>query len=264
MIFLLATNTIAALFYMVLLWPVSLIKKDASIADIFWGLGFVMIAWLSFFITDGYVVRKLLIVCLTSIWGIRLFVHILLRHIGKGEDPRYGVMRKNHGKNFWWVSLFTVFMLQGFLLWVVSLPVQIGQWASLPASLTWLDGLGTLIWVVGFTFEAVGDWQLAQFLKNPENRGSVMNKGLWAYTRHPNYFGESLIWWGMYIITLAVPGTFWGIIGPVTITFLLLKVSGVPMLEDLMREQPEYRAYIEETNAFFPWFPRKKTHEITP
>jgi steroid 5-alpha reductase family enzyme len=123
--------------------------------------------------------------------------------------------------------------------------------------LTWLDGLGTLIWVVGFTFEAVGDWQLAQFLKNPENRGSIMNKGLWAYTRHPNYFGESLIWWGMYIITLAVPGTFWGIIGPVTITFLLVKVSGVPMLEDLMREKPEYRVYIEKTSAFFPWFPRR-------
>jgi steroid 5-alpha reductase family enzyme len=166
-------------------------------------------------------------------------------------------MRKNHGRNFWWVSLFTVFMLQGFLLWVVSLPVQLGQWERLPTTLTWLDGVGTLIWIVGFTFEAVGDWQLARFLKNPENRGSVMNKGLWAYTRHPNYFGESLIWWGMYIITLAVPGTFWGIIGPITITFLLLKVSGVPMLEDLMREQPAYRDYIGKTSAFFPWFPRK-------
>ncbi|MDY6837001.1 MAG: DUF1295 domain-containing protein [Thermodesulfobacteriota bacterium] len=254
---LLITNLTAALAYMACLWPVSLLKKDASIADIFWGLGFVMIAWLSFFLTDGYVVRKMLIVSLTSIWGIRLFLHILLRNKGKGEDPRYVAMRKSRGKKFWWVSLFTVFLLQGFLLWVVSMPLQLGQLAPLPAAFTWLDGLGLFIWTVGFTFEAVGDWQLARFLKNPENRGSVMNRGLWAYSRHPNYFGESLIWWGVYVIALAAPGTFWGIIGPATITFLLLKVSGVPMLEETLREQPEYRAYIEKTSAFFPWFPRK-------
>lgn len=254
---LLIINLTAALAYMACLWPVSLLKKDASIADIFWGLGFVMIAWLSFFLTDGYVVRKMLIVSLTSIWGIRLFLHILLRNKGKGEDPRYVAMRESRGKKFWWVSLFTVFLLQGFLLWVVSMPLQLGQLAPLPAAFTWLDGLGLFIWTVGFTFEAVGDWQLARFLKNPENRGSVMNRGLWAYSRHPNYFGESLIWWGVYVIALATPGTFLGIIGPATITFLLLKVSGVPMLEETLREQPEYRAYIEKTSAFFPWFPRK-------
>jgi steroid 5-alpha reductase family enzyme len=257
MILFFMTNLAAALAFMVFLWPVSLAKKDASIADIFWGLGFVMIAWLSFFLTDGYVVRKSLIACLTSIWGIRLFLHILLRNKGKGEDPRYAAMRRNHGKHFWWISLFTVFILQGFLLWMVSMPLQVGQLAPLPAAFTWLDGLGVLIWAVGFTFEAVSDWQLARFLKNPENRGAVMNRGFWAYSRHPNYFGESLIWWGVYVITLAAPGTFWGILGPATITFLLLKVSGVPMLEKNLVERPEYRAYVKETSAFFPWISRK-------
>jgi steroid 5-alpha reductase family enzyme len=254
----LMTNLAAALIYMVCLWPVSLLKRDASIADIFWGLGFVMIAWLSFFLTEGYVLRKGLLVGLTTIWGIRLFVHISLRNRGKGEDPRYAAMRANHGKRFWWVSLFTVFLLQGLLLWVVSLPLQLGQLAPFPARFTWLDGLGVLIWTVGFTFEAVGDWQLTRFLKDPANKGKVMDRGLWAYTRHPNYFGESLIWWGFYVVTLAAPGTFWGIIGPVTITFLLLKVSGVPMLEKTLREQPQYKAYMERTSAFFPWFPRGK------
>lgn len=250
------TTLTAALAYMICLWPVSLIKKDASIADIFWGLGFVMIAWLGFLLTEGYVVRKALIVCLTSIWGLRLFFHILSRNRGKGEDPRYRAMRGNRGKKFWWISLFTVFILQGFLMWVVSLPVQIGQLASVPAKVTWLDGLGTFMWLVGFTFEAVGDWQLAQFLRDPANKGSVMDRGLWAYTRHPNYFGESLIWWGLYVITLSAPWTFWGIVGPATITFLLLKVSGVPMLEKDLREQPAYRAYMERTSAFFPWLPK--------
>jgi steroid 5-alpha reductase family enzyme len=188
---------------------------------------------------------------------MRLFLHILVRNKGKGEDPRYVAMRENHGKRFWWISLFTVFSLQGFLLWLVSLPIQIGQLSPLPARFTWLDGLGALIWTVGFAFEAIGDWQLAKFLKNPRNKGLVMDRGLWAYTRHPNYFGESLIWWGVYIITLAAPGTFWGILGPLTITFLLLKVSGVPMLEETLREQPAYSAYIKKTSAFFPWFPRK-------
>jgi len=256
MLFLL-TNLAAAVAFMVVLWPVSILKKDASIADIFWGLGFVFVAWLNFFLTGGYMGRKLLLVCLTTIWGGRLFLHILLRNRGKGEDPRYVAMRKNHGGRFWWVSLFSVFMLQGVLLWLVSLPLQIGQLSPVPPEMTWVDGLGALIWTIGFVFEAGGDWQLKQFLKRPVNKGLVMDRGLWAYTRHPNYFGETLIWWGIYVITLAAPGTFWGIIGPITITFLLLKVSGVPMLEKDLREQPEYRAYMERTNAFFPWFQRK-------
>jgi steroid 5-alpha reductase family enzyme len=258
MVLFLITNLIAAVAFMVVLWPVSIPKKDASIADVFWGLGFVMIAWLNFFLTQGYLGRKLLLVCLTTIWGTRLFLHILMRSKGKGEDPRYVAMRKKHGNQFWWVSLFSVFMLQGFLLWLISIPLQIGQLSPVPPELTWIDGLGTLIWVVGFGFEAVGDWQLARFLEKPRNRGSVMDRGLWAYTRHPNYFGESLIWWGVYVITLAAPGTFWGIIGPVTITFLLLKVSGVPMLEKTLQEQPGYRDYMARTNAFFPWFPGRK------
>jgi len=254
----LTTNLIGAVAFMAILWPVSLLKKDASIADIFWGLGFVWIAWLSFFLTNGYLGRKLLLLSLTTIWGIRLFLHIFLRNKGKGEDPRYVAMRESHGKRFWWVSLFTVFMLQGILLWLVSLPVQIGQVSPVPDRLTWLEGVGALIWAIGFAFETIGDWQLGRFLGDSSNRGLVMDRGLWAYTRHPNYFGETLIWWGIYVITLAAPGTIWGVVGPITITFLLLKVSGVPMLEKAMQDQPGYRDYMKRTNAFFPWFPKRK------
>jgi steroid 5-alpha reductase family enzyme len=262
-VFLLAVNLATALAYMVFLWPVSLVKKDASIADIFWGLGFVIIAWLTLVLTDGYVGRKLLLVFLTSVWGFRLSLHIFLRHRGKGEDPRYVAMRESHGKQFWWYSLFSVFGLQAILLWLVSLPLQLGQMSPVPNTMTWLDALGTGLWALGFSFEAVSDWQLSRFLANPQNKGKIMRQGLWAYSRHPNYFGESLIWWGIYIITLAAPGTAWGVIGPATITFLLLRVSGVPMLEkSMLAERPEYKAYLEETSAFFPWFP-KKTRRVS-
>jgi len=240
-------------------WILSLILKDAGIADIFWGLGFVLIAWLTFFQADGYLFRKMLITALVSFWGLRLALYIGLRKRGKGEDPRYRNWRTQYEKKFWWVSLFTVFGLQGVLLWVISLVVQAGQIASEPAGLGWLDGVGFLIWAVGIVFEVVGDFQLSRFKANPRNRGKVMDRGLWAYTRHPNYFGESLIWWGIFLITLSTPGSLWTVISPVTITFLLLRVSGVTLLEkNIVEKRPAYQAYIKSTSAFFPWAPRKK------
>ncbi len=244
---------------MALVWLLSLPTKNASLADIFWGLGFVCLAWLSFVETGGYLGRKLLLTLLTSVWGLRLSLHIAWRNRGQGEDRRYRAWRAKWGASFWWVSLFTVFLLQAVLLWLISLTVQLGQISPHPAHFTWLDWLGVLLWTIGFTFEAVADWQLARFKADPANRGKVMNQGLWRYSRHPNYFGESLIWWGLFLMTLATPQGWWALISPLVITFLLLKVSGVTLLEkDIVERRPEYREYLETTSAFIPWFPKTR------
>ena len=253
------TNLAAVMAMMFAVWLLSLIKGDASIVDVFWGLGFVVVAWLTFLQADGYLGRKVLITVLTTLWGLRLALHILIRNWGHGEDRRYQAWRAQYGARFWWVSLFTVFGLQGVLLWAISLVLQVGQLSAIPARLVVLDFMGVIIWAVGFIFEAVSDWQLYRFKADPENKGKVMNKGLWAYTRHPNYFGESLVWWGLFIITWATPGSTWVVISPLLITFLLLKVSGVTLLEKtIVDSRPEYREYIETTSSFIPRLPRKR------
>lgn len=253
------TNLAAVMAMMFAVWLLSLFKRDASVVDVFWGLGFVVVAWLTFLQADGYLGRKLLITLLTTLWGLRLALHILIRNWGHGEDRRYQAWRAQYGARFWWVSLFTVFGLQGVLLWAISLVLQVGQISAIPARLVMLDLLGAIIWAVGFIFEALADWQLYRFKADPENKGKVMNKGLWAYTRHPNYFGESLVWWGLFIITLATPGSTWVVISPLLITFLLLKVSGVTLLEKtIVDSRPEYRGYIETTSSFIPRLPRKR------
>jgi steroid 5-alpha reductase family enzyme len=252
-------NLAAVLALMLGVWGLSLVLKNASIADIFWGLGFVLVAWLTFFFAQGYQGRKVLLTLLTTIWGLRLSLHILRRNWGQGEDRRYQAWRASRGAGFWWASLFSVFLTQGILLWLISLAVQVGQCSLTPAHLTGLDLLGFLVWLTGFTFEAVADWQLSRFKADPANRGRVMKQGLWAYSRHPNYFGESLLWWGLFLIALATPYGWWALISPVLITFLLLKVSGVTLLEkDIVERRPEYREYLETTSAFIPWFPKRR------
>ncbi len=259
LLYLLGLNLLAAVLFMGFVWLLSLPTRNASLADIFWGPGFVLIAWLSFSLTDGYLGRKLLLVLLTTAWGLRLSLYIAWRNWGHGEDRRYQAWRANRGERFWWVSLFTVFLTQAMLLWLVSLAAQIGQLSPTPANLTGLDLLGTLIWTSGFTFEAVADRQLAHFKADPANQGRVMNHGLWAYSRHPNYFGESLVWWGLFFIALATPYGWWTLVSPVLITFLLLRVSGVTLLEkDIVERRPEYREYRETTSAFIPWFPKRR------
>ncbi|MBL8150927.1 MAG: DUF1295 domain-containing protein [Blastocatellia bacterium] len=243
---------------MFLLWIISVVKKDASIVDSFWGMGFVLTAILSFFLTDGFWARKLLLVCLPAIWGIRLSLYIYQRNHGKGEDFRYRAMREHHGEHFPIVSLYTVFGLQGLLMWIISMPLQIGQISAVPAAITWLDYLGAGVWLIGFLFEAVGDWQLKKFKSDPANKGKVMNRGLWAYTRHPNYFGDALLWWGYFLIALATPLGYRTVFSPFIMTFLLMKVSGVALLEKtLVESRPGYREYVESTSAFFPWPPRR-------
>jgi len=241
---------------MLMLWLVSLVIRNASIVDIFWGEGFAAIAIITFTLTEGYLPRKLLITSLAVIWGLRLAIHIGWRNHGKGEDFRYQAMRKRNGDRFALVSLYTVFGLQGILMWVISLPLQVAQLSRQPEHLTWLDFLGAALWLIGLSFEAVGDWQLARFKADPGKKGKVMDRGLWAYTRHPNYFGDALLWWGFFLLALST-NAWWTAISPVLMTTLLLRVSGVALLEKtLVKTRPEYRDYVRRTSSFFPLPPR--------
>ena len=182
------------LLYMVTIWLVSLAIADASIVDFLWGPGFVLVTWVGLRIQPTLQPRDWLIALLVTIWGVRLAVHIFLRNRGQGEDYRYAQWRKEAGAQWWWRSFFKVNLLQGAVMWVVAFPlIAILQTVS---SLNLLDLVGVVMWVIGFGFEAVGDWQLARFKRKPENKGLVLETGLWRYTRHPNYFGEALLWWG--------------------------------------------------------------------
>jgi len=243
---------------MVLLWLVSLAIRNASIVDAFWGSGFFLIAVVSFALASGYLTRKLLVTTLVIIWGLRLSIHIGWRNHGKGEDFRYQAMRKRIGARFGVVSLFVVFGLQGVLMWVISLPVQKAEFSIQPARLTVFDFVGLATWLIGFGFEAIGDWQLARFKADPSNKGKVMDRGLWAYTRHPNYFGDALLWWGFFLIALSTPRGWWTVISPAIMTTLLMKVSGVALLEkSLVKTRPAYQDYVRRTSAFFPMPPKR-------
>ena len=247
----------AILTVLTLVWMVSVKRRDASIADICWGLGFVLLAWLYCFLSPALTPRSWLVTVLITSWGTRLSQHIFRRNRGKGEDPRYQAMRASHGRAFWWRSLFTVFWLQGAILWFVALPLLVAVSAAQPAALTPVDGLGIFLFAVGFGFEVVGDYQLERFRAEPYNRGNVLESGLWRYTRHPNYFGDATMWWGIYAVAASTPGGWLTVLSPSVMTLLLMRVSGVTLLEDgLKASKPGYRAYITRTPAFFPWFPR--------
>ena len=230
--------------------------RNVSIVDIVWGLGFVLVAWVSFFLAATSGPSRWLLAVLTTIWGVRLSLHLAIRNIGKGEDKRYVAMRERAGSSFAYRSLLTVFGLQGLIMWVVSLPVQAGIGLSEPGW-TWLHAAGLVLWVGGFCFEGIGDLQLARFKSDPSNAGKVMKTGLWRYTRHPNYFGDALLWWGYWVIAIG-GGAAWSVYGPVIMTWLLLKVSGVTLLErGLERSRPGYAEYVARTSAFIPWPPKR-------
>lgn len=236
---------------MVLLWLVSLALRNASIVDPFWGTGFTIVAWTAFITAGDRGTHDLVLAMLVTIWGTRLSGYLLWRSIGKEEDYRYQAFRRRWGSRFWIVSLFTVFLLQGALLWIVSLPVQVAMLA--PGEIGMLTGAGIAIWATGLAFETIGDWQLARFKEDPANKGKVMDRGLWRFTRHPNYFGDFCIWWGIFIAALDASGTAWTIIGPMLMSWLLIRVSGVAMLEKtISKRRPGYDEYARRTNAFFP------------
>lgn len=247
----------AILTALALVWVLSVKRRDTSIADVCWGSGFVLLAWLYCLLSPTLTPRSWLVAVLITLWGARLSLHIFRRNHGNGEDPRYRAMRASHGRAFWWRSLFTVFWLQGAILWFVALPLLIAVRAARPAELTAVDVLGVVLFAVGFGFEVVGDYQLERFKAEPSNRGHVLDRGLWRYTRHPNYFGDATLWWGLYAIAAAAPGGWLTVLSPALMTFLLMRVSGVTLLEDgLKASKSGYRAYIARTPAFFPWFPR--------
>jgi steroid 5-alpha reductase family enzyme len=250
---------VLALVGAVVLWLVSLARRDASIADRFWGLGFVLLAaWYSSH-GGGWPIRSWLLLGLTAVWGIRLSVHIHRRNRGRPEDPRYARWRENGGASYWWTSLWRVFVLQALILWIVSAPLLAGQSSGTPDHLTAADFAGSAIWLIGFAFEAVGDAQLAVFRGDPTNAGKVLSTGLWRFTRHPNYFGDALIWWGFFVIATSVPGGGWTVFSPVLMTILLVRVSGVSLLENSLRATKSGHAdYVARTSAFIPWPPRRR------
>jgi steroid 5-alpha reductase family enzyme len=249
-------NAIVVLAAMLALWIVATLRRDVSLVDIFWGPGFAVVAWLSMFNNPPHLSRDWLLTLLTTIWAGRLALYIAWRNWGKGEDRRYAAMRDHHGRHFVWVSLLTVFGLQGLLLWLIALPMQISAALNLARPLGVLDYFGAALWLVGFIFEAGGDWQMARFQADPANKGRVMDKGFWRYTRHPNYFGDFCVWWGLYLIA-AAGGAWYTILSPLVMSGLLLKVSGVALLEQTIGERrPAYAQYARRTNAFFPGPPR--------
>ncbi|MCE1253547.1 MAG: DUF1295 domain-containing protein [Anaerolineae bacterium] len=241
---------------MIFIWLLSLFLKNSSIVDIFWGPGFVLLAWFYFSQTpDGDFLRKTLTVGLVTIWGLRLAIYIFLRNFGKPEDFRYRKWREEAGEKWALLSLFKVFFVQGLIMWIISIPLLAAQFQRehLPG---WLEILAVVFWLIGFVFEAGGDWQMKQFKADPANQGQVMNRGLWRYTRHPNYFGDAAQWWAFYLLALAAGG-WWSFYSPLLMTFLLLRVSGVSLLEKTLKEtRSGYKEYIQNTSAFVPWFPK--------
>jgi len=246
------------LILMTLLWLLSLAIRNSSIVDIFWGAGFVITYWSAAWINPGEISgRTFLLGALVTLWGLRLSIYIFFRNHGQPEDFRYANWRKEAGASWWWRSFFKVFLLQGIILWIVATPLIATQAASASSIPSALDFIGVGIWLVGFIFEAGGDLQLARFKKDPANKGKLLTQGLWSLTRHPNYFGDAAQWWGFYIFALA-SGGWWTVFSPVIMTFLLMKVSGVTMLErTLAKSKPGYEEYMLRTNEFFPWPPKK-------
>ncbi len=250
-----APTTLAVVVAAVVLWGVSLWRRDASVADPAWGPGFVLVAAVSALAAGSVGPRGWLALVLVSAWGLRLGWHLLRRNLAHGEDPRYVAMRAAHGERFRWVSLFTVFLLQGALLWTVSLPVQASAAGSAPLGL--LDAVGALVVLGGLALESAADAQLARFRADPESRGKVLDTGVWAWTRHPNYFGDAVVWWGFGVLACAA-GAWPTLVGPLLMTVLLRRVSGVTLLEkDIATRRPGYADYIQRVPPFFPRPPRR-------
>jgi len=245
----------ALLLVAIVFWLISLVRNDVSIVDSLWSLMFLLAALVYAGVAAEQGPREIIVIALVAAWALRLSVYITWRNHGQPEDHRYRQIRANNQPGFRYKSLYIVFILQAGLAWVISLPLAAAISGS--SALGVLDYAGVALWVVGLCFEAIGDLQLSRFRKDPRNEGRVLETGLWRYSRHPNYFGNFTLWWGFYLVALSAGG-WWTIVSPLLMTFLLLKVSGVALLEkDISGRRPDYQAYIRRTNAFFPGLPRK-------
>ena len=250
-----------ALLLPLLTWIVSLLKGDVSIVDSLWSIVFLALGITWFTGYEFTTSRSILVLALLGFWALRLSAYITWRNWGEGEDPRYQAMRRKFSPHFSIKSLFIVFLLQGTLAWIIALPLLAAITGSRPPNL--FDGLAAALVIFGVLFESIADAQLAAFRSRPDNQGRVMDKGLWRYTRHPNYFGECCVWWGFYLFAVATGG-WWSLQSPLLMTFLLLRVSGVTLLEkDIVERRPGYRNYAERTNAFIPGIPRDTASAVT-
>jgi len=248
-------SIVAILAFISLGWVISLRLNDVSIVDSMWSLMFLLIAVVYAISVESLGDRGWLALTLVALWAIRLSGYITWRNWGDGEDSRYQEIRERNEPNFAFKSLYMIFGFQGLLALVISLPLVVAIQSDTP--LGWLDYAGILLWVVGMVFEAGGDWQLARFKADPDNKGKVLDSGLWALTRHPNYFGDFCVWWGLFLIALSAGG-WWTLISPLLMSFMLLKVSGVALLEkDIGQRRPQYARYVKKTNAFFPGPPKQ-------
>ena len=250
--------------YFTILFVMAVIAKDNSILDIAWGPSFIVTAWVALGVNmarspagAAFGARQYLVGALVTVWGLRLGIRIFRRNRGRGEDPRYVKFREEWGKYFLLRSYFQLFLFQGVILMLNVTPVLLIM-AGIRKTLEWSDWLGLAVWVTGFLFESIGDYQLDSFLKVPENRGTIIDRGLWRYTRHPNYFGESTMWWGIFVIAVNQPWGWIGVIGPTVITAMLLFVSGIPMTERLMEKTPGWEEYKRTTSMFIPWFKKAR------
>lgn len=238
------------------LFVISIFLKRNDIADIAWGMGIFIVGFVNHLYYGTNVVLQLTLV-LVFLWAVRLALRIFIRNRKKGEDYRYKAWRDQWGKWFYLRSYLQVYLLQGFLMIVVGYGMVHASVFGSESTIGALGILGVLIWVTGFFFEAVGDYQLDAFIKNKDNKGKILQSGLWKYTRHPNYFGEVTMWWGIWLIVASLPLGWLALISPIAITFLILKVSGIPMLEKKYEGDEQFRAYQKKTNAFFPWFTKE-------
>lgn len=242
---------------MTFIFLIAYFKRDNSLADIAWGMGFLLSALLNIYLSTAPSATMLLVSGLIAAWSVRLAIYILLRNRGKSEDFRYAQWRKDWGKNWVIRSYLQVFVLQGLIMFAVF---SAFFFLHKPKS----DGLvilkiaGLIIWLTGMILESVSDWQLYKFKSTPENKGKIMRRGLWKYSRHPNYFGEALVWWGIYLVIASTPLGWLAFYSPVLMTFLLLKVSGVPLLEKKYADNPDYQDYAARTSKFVPFFPQKR------
>ncbi|MBJ89653.1 MAG: hypothetical protein CMO98_07285 [Woeseia sp.] len=247
-----------------LLWLISIPLRDVSIIDMFTPGLLVAIALVSYWFADGAETRKLLVVMLVVIWAARLTIHLIKRNWGHGEDPRYTKLRAwvRGDKAFVWLSLRKVFILQGLVIWFVSLPVQVSQVYKEPSVFGIAAWMGVGLWCVGFLFESIADQQLKKFRADPEKKGSVLCSGLWRYSRHPNYFGELCVWWGLFMIACDSLAGIPTIIGPILYTYLIINVTGVRTLEKkLIKELPDYKQYMQTTSSLIPMLPAQKIVE---
>ncbi len=268
MLLIIGYSALSLFIYLIIAFLVGTIKKNNGLMDVFYGPGYFVVAITSliFYIILNHNVniRQIVICILVFIWALRLASYVFIRNRGKPEDYRYQAMRRSWKTNIVLKSFLRVYMFQGLVIFIVAFPVWFVNISSNPPILNLLDfagitlWLGVLIWVIGFLFETIGDYTLYKFLQKPENKGEIMDRGVWKLSQHPNYFGEVTQWWGIYIIALATPFGFIAIFGPIFITYMIIKVSGIKLLDKRFEVDDKYAEYKKRTSVFFPWFPKKE------